>query len=153
MNSMKIKITFLLTMTILSVNSLLFGQSAKKVNSFPEDYVEKTITFNNTRYKPILTEFGGYYTVQIDIAASIYDEREWGFQIPDHIIGVVDKEIAKQMINKDIGGYKFFYYGSVTGKVIKSDNKMWLGYWFIITKIINYPPDEPQNIIDQFEKK
>lgn len=150
---MKLKITLLLTMAILSVNSIVFGQSAKKVNSFPEDYVGKTITFNNTRYLPSLKEWWGYYTVEIDIAAELYYEHEWGFEMFDKIIGVVDKEIAKQMINKDIGGYNSLYYGSVTGKVIKSDEIVGSDYIFLITKIVNHHRNEPQNVTDQFEKK
>jgi hypothetical protein len=100
-----------------------------------------------------LKEFDGYYTVQIDISSSIYKEREWGFKTFSKVIGAVEKEIAKQMINKDIGGYNTYYYGAVTGKVIKSDKIFGSDYIFVITKIINHPPNEPESIINQFEKK
>ena len=145
------KKVFVLLVLVFLCNSNMYSQTAKKVNSFPEDYLEKTITFSNTRYWPILFEFDGYYTIQIDISSSIYEEREWGFKTFNKIIGVVKKNIAKQMISKDIGGYNSYYYGTVTGKVIKSDKIFGSDYLFVINKVINHPPNEPESVIDQFE--
>jgi hypothetical protein len=136
---------------LLLINTTINAQTAKNVHTFPEDYIGKTITYENIRYWPVLKEFNGYYTVQIDIAASLIEEREWGFQTMNKVIGVVEKNIAKQMINKEIGGYKSFYYGTIVGSVIKSNKIFGSEYLFVVTKIINYPPHEPESVIEQFE--
>lgn len=133
-----------------------YCQTPKKVNTFPEDYVGKTISFRDIKYWPLLVEYNGYYTVQIDVSNSSWEnevEREWGFKVLNQIIGVVGKDIAKQMINKDVGGYNHLYFGAVTGTVVKSDLIFGSHYMFIIPKIINYSPSDPNLIIDVFQKQ
>ena len=147
------KKTVLCFLLILFSVLTTYSQTPKQVNSFPEEYNGKTITFKNIRYWPILDEYQGYYRVEIDVAPSINDEREWGFEPLNKIKGVVGKDIAKQMINKEIGGYNKFYYGTVTGTVIKNDKISGSAYLFLITKIINHPPDEPNNVVDVFQIK
>ena len=153
------KKTTLILCTILFFTLTAIGQTPKKVHTFPEEYVGKIITFKNIRYWPILEEFSGYYTVQIDLSTpetilnlSVYNETEWGFKLLNKIVGVVEKDIARLMINKEVGGYNTFYYGTITGTVIKSDKIFGSDYLFVITKIINHLPFKPDNVIDVFKK-
>ena len=146
------KKTTVVILTIIFSTLAANCQTTKKVHTFPEEYVGRTITFKNIRYWPILVEFGGYYTVQIDISSSVYTEAEWGFQTLNKIIGVVGKDIAKQMINKEIGGYNMHYYGTVTGTIMKSDKVFGSHYIFLMTKLVNHPPDEPNDVIEIFQK-
>jgi hypothetical protein len=142
----------LLFVTILLSMLTSMSQTPKQVNAFPEEYIGKSITFKNIRYWPILDEYQGYYSVQIDVASSLNNDREWGFASLHKIKGVVEKDIAKQMINKAIGGYNKFYYGTVTGIVIKNDKVSSSAFLFVITKIINHPPDEPNSVVNVFQK-
>ncbi len=128
------------------------GQTTKSVNSFPEDYSGKTITFSDIKILPMLNEIHGYYSVRIDLGKSPYDDDEWVFGAFDKIYGVVQKEIAKQMINNEIGGSsQNLYYGTITGKVIKSDVIFGFDYLFVISKINIHPPfkDSPSIIFEQ----
>jgi hypothetical protein len=136
---------------LVLASSYVKSQTQKAVNTFPEDYVGKTITFKDTRFWPILEEREGYYVVQIDVAKSLLYDQEWGFGLMQKIVGVVKKDIAKQMINIDIGGYDNYYYGTLKGKVIKNDAIWPSKFMFVISKIINHPPSEPNNIIHKFE--
>src|SRR5690606_2546171 len=101
----------------------------KKVNTFPEEYVGNKITFKNIKYWPTLKSFDNYYTVQLGL---VNEEEVWCFQTLDDIIGVVKKKIAKQMIEEDIGGYDKYYYGTVEGTVVESDEIFGSDYIFII---------------------
>jgi hypothetical protein len=137
---------FLFTFTIT-------GQTPKKVNMFPEEYNGKLITFKNIWLWPILNEFNGYYTVQLDIsdAIEISDNMEIGFKVFNKIAGAVRKDIAKQMINKDIGGYNSWYYGTVQGTVLKSNKMYYSEYILLITKIIIHKRDDFDNPIEIFQ--
>jgi len=149
---MKTKKTLLFLIILFTVIPVK-AQTPKQVHSFPEEYIGKTITFKNIRYWPILDEYQGLYRVEIDIAASLEEEREWGFEPLSKIKGVVSKDIAKQMIDKGVGGYNNIYYGTITGTVIKNDQILGSPYYFQITKIINHPPYEPNNAIEIFQQK
>ena len=52
------------------------------------------------------------------------------------IMGVVQKKITRQLVNKDMSGYVHNYYGTVTGKVIKADI-YGSEYFFLISKIVH----------------
>lgn len=145
---MKHKSLFLFSVLLL-VTTVAFTQTPKKVNAFPEDYIGKTITFKNIAFFPTLHELGGYYSVNINISDNP-DSEQWGFDSLNKIYGAVGKVIAKQIINSNGGGYDQYLYGTVTGKVIKSSKVFGSSYVFLITKIINHPIDEPQNVIHIF---
>lgn len=130
--------------------STVQAQVPKKINAFPEDYVGKTLTFKNTAFWPRLHELSGYYEVQINVSDDL-NADEWGFGSMDKIYGAVTKPLAKKMINANFGGDNTqFYYGTVTGKVIKSSKVFGSDYIFLITKIVNHPIDEPNNIVHVF---
>ncbi len=135
------------------INSLL-GQTPKELNAFPEEFVGKSITFKNIWYWPILKEYAGYYTVQLDIsnALDVSDRMELGFTTLCKSMGVVEKDIAKQMIKKEIGGYNQMYYGTVTGTMIKSNKILGTGYLFVLSKIINHHRNNFNSPINVFEK-
>lgn len=141
-------ITIFFFLTFISV-----GQTPKKVNMFPEEYNGKIITFKNIWFWPILTEYNGYYTVQLDIsdAIGISDNMEIGFKVFSKITGAVRKDIAKQMINKDIGGYNSWYYGTVKGVVVKSSKMGYSEYIFLITKIIIHKRNDYDNPLEIFQ--
>lgn len=144
------KKTFLLIIVILSFGLIQksIGQTMKQLRQFPEEYVGKIITFSDIRFWPILHEVSNYYTVELNIAT--YPDEEWGFSNGTKIVCVVGKEIAKKMINEDIGGYNTNYYGAVTGTVIKSDKIFLAKYIFELKKVKIYPPGSAQFIL--FEK-
>ncbi|MEO8399834.1 MAG: hypothetical protein ABI550_08490 [Ignavibacteriaceae bacterium] len=129
---------------VTKVNKPKVG-NPRDVNNFPEDYVDQMLVFKNIRYWPTLQKMADYYTIQIDIANS-GQEREWGFVTMSTIIGVVEKDIAKKMSKDEVGGYNKFYFGTITGRVIKSKEIFGSDYIFIITKIINHPQDDPSDV-------
>jgi len=149
---MKKKSTLSIIIFLFSTLTLI-GQTPKKVNMFPEEYNGKTITFKNIWLWPILKEYNGYYTVQLDIsdAIEISEDMEIGFKVFNKITGAVRKDIAKQMINKDIGGYNNWYYGTVKGTVVKSSKIGYSEYIFLITKIIIHRRDDFDNPIEIFK--
>ena len=126
---------------------VLVAQTPKKVNTFPEDFVGKTITFDNLQLWPILVEFSGYYTVQIDLAGPNHTDSEWGFKTLNKVIGVVGKGIAQELISDNVGGYNHSYFGAVKGIIIKSNKIFGSAYIFEITELRIYPPGEPNNAI------
>jgi hypothetical protein len=112
------------------------SQTPKQVQLFPQEYLGKTITFKNIAYMPTLTEMKGMYLVGIDIEGE--GAEEFGFGSLDKITGAVGASIAKQMSKKGYGGYSKFYYGSVTGKVVKKSLSFGSNYVFVISKIVNH---------------
>lgn len=144
---MKTKILIIvLTFTALSA----FSQSPKKVNSFTEDYVGKMITFRNVAFYPTLNELSGYYAIYINISDD-HESELWGFDSLNKIYGAVGKTIAKKMIDANSGGgYETYLYGTITGKVIKSSKVFGSKYIFLITRIVNHPIGEPQNVVNVF---
>ena len=54
--------------------------------------------------------------------------------ILDKVRGAVNKDLAKKLINEDIGGSGKYYFGSITGKVIPS-SAYGSQYYFLINKI------------------
>jgi hypothetical protein len=145
---MKLKLS-LLILILFIVSPFAFTQTPKRVNTFPEDYVGKTITFRNIAFWPTLHELGGYYSVNINISDDP-DSEQWGFDSLNKIYGGVGKAIAKQIINSNGGGYDQYLYGTVVGKVIKTSKVFGSKYVFLITKIINHPVNEPQNVVHVF---
>lgn len=148
------KAKFFLFSTLLFINTVvsIYAQTPKQVNSFPEDYIGKTIIFKNIAYWPILKEDNGYYSVCISISNSYGELSSWGFQRLDKIIGVVEKGIAKQMINQNLGGYADYYFGTVTGTVVKSKQVFGSDYLFIISKILTHHLNQEYNISQTFSK-
>lgn len=130
--------------------SLSNAQTPKKVSSFPEDYIGKTITFRNIAFWPKLHELSGYYEVLINVSDDPNGD-EWRFGSLAKIYGAVGKNLAKKMINANFGGGNTqYYYGTVTGKIIKSSKVFGSDYIFLITKLVNHPIDEPQNVVHVF---
>ncbi|WDF55263.1 hypothetical protein [Mucilaginibacter sp. KACC 22063] len=126
------------------------AQTPKKVNQFPEDYLGKTVTFKNVAFWPRLHELNGYYEVLINTSDDV-DGDTWGFGSLDKIYGAVMKPLAKKMISANFGGKTTqYYYGSVTGRIIKS-KVFGSDYIFLITKIVNHPINEPNNIVHFFK--
>lgn len=139
------------TVVLLSL-SLAHAQTPRKVNAFPEEYVGKTITFHNIAFWPTLFELSGYYNVEIDVSGEP-DDPSWSFGSNNKIFGAVTKSIAHQIISSNNGGYKQYLFGTVTGKVIRSSKVFNAEYIFLITRIVNHPIDEPQNVVHVYSSK
>lgn len=139
----------ILTLLLISATGLS-AQTPMKVNVFPEDYIGKTITFTNTAFWPRLHELNGYYEVLINVSDGL-DGDEWGFGSLDKIYGAVNKALAKKMLSAGFGGENTqYYYGTVTGRVIKSSKAFGSDYIFLITKIVNHPIEQPDSVIHVF---
>jgi hypothetical protein len=146
--SMKLKFSSVL-IAFLSFSTVTYSQTPQAVRSFPEDYVGKTITFKNVAFWPTLHESGGYYNIQIAVSAR-GEEYDFGFASLDRVYGCVLKPIAKQIIKSNLGGYQSYLYGTVTGRIYRTSKVFGSKYIFLITKIINHPLYEPENVVHTF---
>lgn len=108
--------------------------TVKQLAAFPEDYLSQVITFPRIRWYPTLSDNkDGTYDVLLDQDESV-DGGDFAMGSLKKIQSVVSKDICKQLINDDLGGFKMYYWGAVTGKVIKVE-KFIADYYFQITKI------------------
>lgn len=141
----------ILLISVLLITLNIKAQTPKQVQNFPQDYVGKTITFKNVAYMPTLKKFKDMYLIGIDIEGE--GNEEFGFGSLDGITGAVGSNIARQMSKKGYGGYTKFYYGSVTGKVVKKSLSFGSDYVFVITKIVNHWLGQPNKPIETFNDK
>lgn len=131
------------TILIFFITTLINSQTlitTKELSSFPEDYLNKEISFSDIRWYPTLVgyknEIDGktYYQVMLQISSQ-NEELHFGMGGMDKIMGVVNKTIARKLTNDDKNGYEHNYFGDVYGKVIKTKT-FGSEFFFVIKKII-----------------
>ncbi|MBU0475427.1 MAG: hypothetical protein KKF62_14865 [Bacteroidetes bacterium] len=133
--------TFLLTGIVFCQSSI----TVNKLSTFPEDYINKEISFKDIWWYPTLASYKNdidgktYYQVMLQISAS-NEEKHFGMGGMDKIMGVVNKNIAMELTNDNKNGYVYNYLGDVFGKVIKTKT-FGSEYFFVIKKIIHHSPE------------
>ena len=132
----------ILVILIMIIYIPLFSQtpSVRQLVSFPEEYLGKTITFKNIYWWPVLESHKDntskiiYYQIKLNVSEET-EEQHYVMGAMNKIMGVVLKKIAKQLVNNNMSGYYNSYYGTVTGKVIRTDI-YGSEYLFVISKIV-----------------
>ena len=119
------------------------AQTLKELSLFPEDYLGKTITFTNGLWYPTLidkkNQLDGinYYQIALGNADENGNLISIELASMSKIQGVVKKSFAKKLTADGKSGEDYYYWGSITGKVVKA--KMYrCDYFFIISKIESY---------------